>query len=140
MQVPVFDNAANWVCQRQTITSQQSVPEAEIAQTISTLHALAGRCQAAVMVPDLFPGNELEMLFIPAQAGPQATPSPSSSLLSPKATTAALGVIGAALCSEFDRTGQDMARYEFGDGAIAIVYLPKVRSTVLQATGLVLLH
>ena len=141
MQTPVFDFAASWVCQRQNFTMQPSVTEGEIAQALSALHGLAARCRAAIMVPDLFPGSHLETIFIPSISTDGLSPTGSASLLGEaRVTVPALSAIGAALAAEMDRTGNDMVRYEFDDGSEAIAYLPDVRGTVLQATGLVLLN
>lgn len=120
---------------------QPSVPEGEIAEALSALHSLAAKCRAAIMVPDLFPGSQLETIFIPAASGDGVSPIGSTKLLNEaRVTVPALSAIGAALSAELERTGNDMVRYEFDDGAEAIAYLPEVRGTVLQATGLVLLN
>ena len=141
MQTPVFNSAASWVCQRQNFTMQPSVPEGEIAEALSALHSLAAKCRAAIMVPDLFPGSQLETIFIPAASGDAVSPTGSTNLLNEaRVTVPALSAIGSALSAELERTGNDMVRYEFDDGAEAIAYLPDVRGTVLQATGLVLLN
>lgn len=141
MQTPVFDSAASWVCQRQNFTMQPSVSEGEIAVALSALHSLAAKCRAAIMVPDLFPGSQLETIFIPAASGDAVSPTGSTNLLNEaRVTVPALSAIGSALSTELERTGNDMVRYEFDDGAEAIAYLPDVRGTVLQATGLVLLN
>lgn len=141
MQAPVFNSAASWVCQRQNFTMQPSASEGEIAGALSALHSLAAKCRAAIMVPDLFPGSRLETIFIPAASGDDVSPTGSAKLLDEaRVTVPALSAIGSALTAELERTGNDMVRYEFDDGSEAIAYLPDVRGTVLQATGLVLLN
>lgn len=101
------------------------------------------------MIPDLFPETTLEALYIPANDvgeeihvetmanGGQRFTAVDSAL---RVTTPALKSIGKALVAQLELSGNDMVIYEFGDGAQAIAYLPDVRSTVLQATGLVLLN
>jgi len=140
MKTPVFNLAANWVRQRKNVVLP-SASEKEIEEALSTLHSLAAKCRAAIMVPDLFPGSPLETIFIPATSGDGLSPTGSTKLLNETLVTIpALSAIGSALTAELERTGSDMVRYEFDDGAEAIAYRPEVQGTVLQATGLVLLN
>ena len=91
------------------------------------------------MIPDLFPGSEIEILFIPAPGG-YSVSSVGSATLANSISVTALTVIGSALAAEMERTGTDMARYEFDNRSQAIAYLRSVRGTVLKATNLVLLN
>lgn len=136
-----FDYAAKWVCQRQKIDMPNTAQEPEIAQAISTLRTLAGKCRAAVMIPDLFPGSTLETIYIPADSSDKVAAGDAGEFVGESSVTApALTAIGAALSAELESTGNDMVLCNLDEGAQAIAYFPEVRNTVLQATGLVLLN
>lgn len=141
MTQSVFDHAAKWVSQRQTNLSQPSVSEAVIAETIAALEGVAGKCLAAVMLPDLFPGSRLETIYIPASDSDGLTTSSVHALSGgARIATSALSAIGAALTTELTGSSNDMARYEFDNGAQVFAYFPEARDAVLQATGLVILN
>lgn len=136
-----FDYAAQWVCQRQKNAMPDAAQGPEIAQTISTLCTLVGKCQAAVMIPDLFPGSALETIYIPADSSDKATSGEAAGFVGESLVTApALTAIGAALLAELESTGNDMVLCNLDEGAQAIAYRPEVRNTVLQSTGLVLIN
>jgi predicted regulator of Ras-like GTPase activity (Roadblock/LC7/MglB family) len=134
-----FNNAASWVHSNQTIAMSSQVPDEDIARALSALHATAMQCQASVMIPDLFPGSEIEILFIPALEG-RTTSTVVSANVANAISTTALSAIGSALAAEMERTGTNMARYEFDNSSQAIAYQRCVRGTVLKATNLVLLN
>lgn len=142
MRPPVFDIAAGWVIDGQKLSMPAPILAKDVAETLEGLYAAAARCTAAVMVPDLFPGSALEVVVIPALAKDGTSMTEASAIVASDArvTASALAVIGHALASQFQAVGSDMARYAVEGSWEAIAYLPAVRSTVLQATGLVLLH
>jgi hypothetical protein len=119
-----------------------SITESEIAGVIQTLHELVRKCEASIMVPDLFPGSKLEVLYIPSdnKNAAVAQQTGNAALAGTPITTAALRVIGRALEAKLSSCENDMVVYEFDDGAKVIAYLPEVRNTVLQAVGLTLLN
>jgi hypothetical protein len=139
MMSAFFNTAAVWVSRRQTISMPPSVSDADVARTLFALHAASMRCQAAIMVPDLFPGSAIETLFVPAPGGNVASTVASADLADSISVTA-LAAIGSALAVEMEDTGNDMVRYEFDNGSQAIAYLRDVRDTILKATNLVLLN
>lgn len=136
-----FDHAAKWVHQRQNITMSNPAQEPEIAEAIATLCNLAEKCHAAVMIPDLFPGSALETIYIPPDGGDNVSVGGGSQFLgASRITIPALSAIGVALVSELESTGNDMVLCDLDQGGQAIAYMPEVRNTVLQSTGLVLLN
>lgn len=140
MTQSVFNHAAKWVNQRQNVVLHPAVPEAAIAEALSGLHSTAGKCLAAVMIPDLFPGSRLEVIYTPPASNNNLSPGSIAISSDHRITTDALSAIGAALTNELENAGNDMVLYELDGGAQAIAYFPEARDTVLQATGLVLLN
>lgn len=139
MQTPVFNKAAIWVHERQKSNMHPAASEVNISDALSALFAFATKCRSAIMVPDLLPG--LETIFIPSNSGDHLSTGAVTGLRDDtRITTNALTAIGTALTSELESAGNDLVRYEFDDGSEAIAYLPSARSTVLKATGLVLLN
>jgi len=142
MTRPIFEQAAHWVHSQAQSTSAIAATAPEIADAISTLHVLIGKCAVPMMVPDLFPGIALETVYVPKSNTRDDVKTSSSGEFNTgtsRVTAPALSAIGAAIVAQLERTGEDMVLYEFDDGARAIAYLPQVRDTVLTATGLVLL-
>lgn len=140
MPPSIFNSVAQWILQRYEGDTPSGATEGEIAQSLSSLYASAGRCKACIMVPDLFPGASLEAIYVPKLGLKGARQDSKRMLPASVVTGTALAVIGAALLTHFNQTGNNMAHYEFDDGAQAVVYLPSERGTVLQALGLTLLE
>ena len=136
-----FDSAATWVCSRADRDPQASAPAPEVAQALMSLAMAVEHAQSTFLIVDLFPGEDLEVLFVhdidAASAELGATQNSGPALL-PGLSVRALAAIGSALRREMHATKSDMVRYP-GEGAEVIVFCPQVRELVLQATGVTLL-
>lgn len=141
MPQSIFDHAAQWVHQRRDLAISTTVPLAELTDAIAALHEMVLKCKASVMLPDLFPSVALEAIFVPSSNTQHMTASSVAMVANaPRITGQALTAIGQALVAQLAANGNDMAVYEFDDGAQAIAYLPDARETVLRAVGLTLLN
>lgn len=140
MPLPNFDYVAKWVLQHHDLSIPVSATESEIAQSLATLHAAAGKCEACIMVPDLFPGAPLEAIYIPKFGPTRVSRGVEAALTANIVTPAALSAIGNALAAYLQASDNNMVHYQFDDGPQAVIYFPAERSTVLQALGLTLLE
>ena len=141
MPPPNFDSVAKWVLQHHDLGIPVAATETEISQSLATLYAAAGKCEACIMVPDLFPGSALEAIYIPKFGPTRVSPGVEPALLTANIVTpAALSAIGNALATHLQVSDNDMVHYQFDDGPQAVIYFPAERSTVLQALGLTLLE
>lgn len=140
MSPSIFNTAAQWVLQCHTVGTPPAATKNQIAESLASLYSSAGKCEACIMVPDLFPGSTLEAIYLPKLGLTRATRQADTVLTGHVVTPAALAAIGNALTTYLHQSGNDMAHYEFDDGAQAVVYLPSERRTILQALGLTLLE
>lgn len=135
-----FSTMAKWVRERIPDEPTQAVSDEELRQTLTALTAVAEEANATFLIPDLFPGIQLDVLYVASGDAVEATKAVENqgrSLvggLSSKALTA----IGQAVTHELSSIGCDMVTYK-ADGAEIIVFKPEVRPLVLQATGTTLL-
>lgn len=143
MQSPNFEQLAQWVHQRRDLSATTTATPTEIAETIEALLKSVDGCKAAVMLTNLFPGCELEILYIPADTEEQDREQVTSRHFEQgekRVAPEALSAIGYALVGQLKAAGNDMAEYKNDEGAQIIALLPQVRDTVLQALGLSLLE
>lgn len=139
MQSSIFDSTANWVCSKQNFSMPEAASETDITRTLTSLHALAQSCAAAILVPDLFPDSGIELLYVPP-AGSEGVRRSAATLAREDVPPAALRAIGKALHSQMVATGADVANYKFEDGGEAVAYFPPVRDIVMRACGVLLLN
>lgn len=132
-----FDNAASWVLDRMSRDLVKTVSSNDLINAFAGLKALSAKASATFLIPDLFPGVPLEMLFVHDTCNTNRSKSETAVLgeISPLALTA----IGSAIMTELQSTNTDMVQYPLGGEAEVIVFLPASRSTVLHATGTTLL-
>jgi hypothetical protein len=140
MPQSIFESVAQWVLKHHDLSIPITASESEIAQSLASLNASAGKCEACIMVPDLFPGATLEAIYVPKLGLKGASRQSDALLKTDVVTPAALAAIGNALVTYMLETDNDMVRYQFDDGAQAVIYFPAERNTVLQALGLTLLE
>ena len=143
MQSSNSEQIAHWVHQRRNLGISDSVAPDDISETIQALIEGALACKVALMMPNLFPGCELEILYIPADTLCTVTSKASAEDFNKggrRITPAALSAIGYALVGQLAAAGNDMVEYKSDDGMQVIAFLPHVRRTVLQALGLSLLE
>lgn len=129
-----------WVQERISDEFIENVEANELHLTFTALATVAGYAQSTFLIPDLFPGINLSVLYIHNVDGPtsKGVLSNSATTLVPGLSVRALSAIGHAFSNELQKTGCDMFSWEY-DGAEIIVYAPHVQSLVLQATGTTLL-
>lgn len=140
MPQSIFESAARWVIKHHNLSIPVPTSENDIAQSLASLHASAGKCEACIMVPDLFPGAALEAIYVPKLGLKKTSVESDTALKGGAVTQTALMAIGNALVTYLTASDNDMAHYQFDDGAQAVVYFPSERATVLQAMGLTLLE
>lgn len=130
----------HWVQERVSDELVGTYAMGELQQTFTTLATVAEDAQSTFLIPDLFPGIKLNVLYIHNVEG-----SPKKSALLSTATTwtpglsaHALSAIGEAVSKELQAKGCDMLSCAM-DGAEIILFEPQVQPLVLQATGTTLL-
>jgi hypothetical protein len=135
-----FESVAQWVLEHHDLSIPVTASKAEITQSLASLYASAGKCEACIMVPDLFPGASLEAIYVPKLGLKHASRGSDALTSDSVLTQAALAAMGNALLMHMQASDNDMVHYQFDDGAQAVIYLPDERSTVLRALGLTLLE
>lgn len=131
----------HWVQERISDEFVENVEADELHQTFAALATVAGDAQSTFLIPDLFPGIKLNVLYIHNIDGPaskSALPN-SATAWAPGLSARALSAIGHAVSNALQETGSDMLSCAI-DGAEIIVFVPRVQSLVLQATGTTLLN
>ncbi|ANN80834.1 hypothetical protein [Bordetella flabilis] len=136
----IFDKAAEWVHTKAYPGLLECLDTGELRQAFEALATVAEDANSTFLIPDLFPGIDLDVLYVHdlENTGAQRTASLSSDAALPGLSARALAAIGSALDAELRVSGNDMVRYREG-GAEIIVSRPQVRSHVLKATGTTLL-
>lgn len=141
MQSQTFEQLAQWVHQRRDLGATTTATPTDIAESIEALLNSVDGCKAAVMMPSLFPGSELEILYIPADTEEREQITSRHFVQGEKRVVPeALSAIGYALVGQLKAAGNDMAEYKDDEGAQIIAFFPQVRDTVLQALGMSLLE
>lgn len=138
-----FDTAADWVNSRIPPVLAHPTLTSEIEHAFAMLNTLILKAKATFLIPDLFPGVALEVLYIHYAIDRSIDMGINDTLsalreegqLAPVALTA----IGTAIAKEMQTSATDTVRYPVNDESLVIVFLPEVRSVVLQATGTTLL-
>lgn len=138
-----FDTAADWVNSRIPSVLAHPTLTNEIEHAFAMLNTLILKAKATFLIPDLFPGVALEVLYIHNDVDRSIDVGINDTLsslreegqLAPSALTA----IGTAIAKEMQASRTDTVRYPVNDESLVIVFLPEVRSVVLQATGTTLL-
>ena len=136
----IFDHAATWVHERSVPSIGEAVPVSEIREAFEALAMAARDATSTFLIPDLFPGVNLDVLYVygAEEVGPATATQNSAPDIAPGLSAQALTAIGSALSTEMQSTGTDMVRYQAPNAEI-IVSRPSVRPIVLQATGTTLL-
>lgn len=138
-----FDMAAEWVNSHLPSTFGSPSINSEIEHAFAMLNALITKAEATFLIPDLFPGVALEVLYLHDSNHPSIDHDIEESLAVLRSegvlTASALTLIGSAIEHEMKKTGTDTVRYLVRDKSMVIVFVPAVRSVVLQATGTTIL-
>lgn len=135
-----IQDMCKWVYERIPEEIVKNIGVDELRQTVAALAVAAGDAQSTFLIPDLFPGFKLNVLYIHDIEGTpsQSAMESSTTTWTPGLSARALGAIGSAVSSELHAKGCDMLRCAI-DGAEVIVFQPHVQPLVLQATGTTLL-
>jgi hypothetical protein len=126
-------SVADWVFKR----TGEAIPADLYAETLSTAEAISTAARATVLIPDLWPESDLEMLFIPPVDGPEGPATRAS--YTGRLNRDVMRVIGRAIRAEFQASGTDMMKLQLDSGAEVYVHIPEVRQILCVATGVTLL-
>lgn len=135
-----FDKAVIWVQERISDELANTVSASDLKNTLAALNSMQTRASGTFLIPSLFPDVPLETLYVHDIGKRHYDTGGSHTMLPPEnISPAALTAIGTAIMKELNSSGNDMVHYPLDGEAEVIVFLPRVRSTVLHATGTTLL-
>lgn len=135
-----FDTAAAWVQSRIPADLATQVSKKEIENAFSAMSALIPKAKATFLIPDLFPGVTLEVLYVHNRTEHSTDIKINDTAIRALSlTVSALKAIGMAIEKEMRDSNNEIVHYPLSDESEIVVFLPEVRSVVLQATGTTLL-
>ena len=127
-------SVADWVYKR----TGETIPDDLYAETLSTAEAISTAARATVLIPDLWPESDLEMLLIPPVDGSEGPAT--CAIYTGRLNRDVMRVIGRAIRAEFHASGTEMMQFQLDSGAEIYVHLPEVRQIVAAAVGVTLLE
>jgi len=128
-------SVADWAFKR----TGEVIPADLYAETLSTAEAISTAARATVLIPDLWPESDLEMLFIPPVDGPEGPATRAS--YTGRLNRDVMRVIGRAIRAAFHASGTDMMQLQLqlDSGAEVYVHITEVRQILCVAVGVTLL-